>query len=180
MKREDITKVFPEATKEQIDEVLNLNGADIGRAKGDRETLEGELATARSTITQLRETVGKFDGIDAEALKKSVADWEKKYNDDTAQLKLSAAVDRALFASGARNPRLISAAIDKSKLKLDGETLSGLSEQLEALKKSDPYLFAGALTSDKGTGGLSLGGGAPDLSALSDEEYYAAVLKKST
>ena len=74
MKREDITKVFPEATKEQIDEVLNLNGADIGRAKGDRETLEGELATARSTITQLRETVGKFDGIDAEEPKKSVDD----------------------------------------------------------------------------------------------------------
>ena len=34
MKRADITALFPEATKDQIDQILNLNGADINAAKG--------------------------------------------------------------------------------------------------------------------------------------------------
>ena len=32
MKRTDITELFPDATKEQIDKLLDLNGADIAKA----------------------------------------------------------------------------------------------------------------------------------------------------
>ena len=35
MTREDVTKQFPEATKAQIDALLNIHSADIGRARGD-------------------------------------------------------------------------------------------------------------------------------------------------
>ncbi len=33
MKREDVSKIFAEATAEQIDKILDLNSADIGKAK---------------------------------------------------------------------------------------------------------------------------------------------------
>lgn len=36
MKRTDITELFPEATKEQVNAILNLNGADINSAKPPR------------------------------------------------------------------------------------------------------------------------------------------------
>ena len=32
MKREDITKQFPDATKEQIDAIMAINGEDINKA----------------------------------------------------------------------------------------------------------------------------------------------------
>lgn len=58
MKRTDITDVFPEATKEQIDKLMDIAGADINRAKGDLETLRGQLATAQSEIQELKAKPG--------------------------------------------------------------------------------------------------------------------------
>ena len=61
MKRTDITKLFPEATKEQIDELMAINGADINAAKGDVDALKqqltdqsgAEMAKAQKQIEQL-------------------------------------------------------------------------------------------------------------------------------
>ena len=54
MKREDITSIFPEATKEQIDKLMGINGNDINKAKSDTETLTTQLAAARSEIEPLK------------------------------------------------------------------------------------------------------------------------------
>ena len=43
MKRTDITKLFPEATKEQIDEIMSINGADINAAKSEDDDLRKQL-----------------------------------------------------------------------------------------------------------------------------------------
>lgn len=37
MKREDIKKIFPDATEEQLKGLLDINTADIGKAKGELE-----------------------------------------------------------------------------------------------------------------------------------------------
>lgn len=50
MKRTDITDLFPEATKEQIDKLMGINGADINGAKGETETLKTQLAEARAEL----------------------------------------------------------------------------------------------------------------------------------
>ena len=58
MKRTDITALFPEATKEQIDKLMDLNGEDINKAKGDLETVRGQLATAQTEIQSLKAQPG--------------------------------------------------------------------------------------------------------------------------
>ena len=58
MKREDIIKHFPDATKEQIDALLTINGADINKAKGDLDAVQGQLTMAQQQITVL-EKAGK-------------------------------------------------------------------------------------------------------------------------
>ena len=40
MKRTDITEIFPEATKEQIDKLMNINGADINAAKSEIDSFK--------------------------------------------------------------------------------------------------------------------------------------------
>lgn len=102
-----------------------------------------ELGKANETITGLRDTVSKFDGVDVEKLKKDAADWETKYNTDLAAAKLDNAVSMALVEAKAKNPKLARAALDMSLVKLDGDNLLGLSEQIENLRKSDSYLFDG-------------------------------------
>lgn len=54
MKRTDITEIFPDATKEQIDKLLGINGSDINSAKGELSGLQQQLADARKENEALR------------------------------------------------------------------------------------------------------------------------------
>ena len=47
MKRTDITQLFPEAPKETIDKLMDLNGADVNAAKAEVENLKAQLAEAQ-------------------------------------------------------------------------------------------------------------------------------------
>ena len=54
MKRTDITGLFPDATAEQVNALMDINGADINSAKAGLGDLQTQLATANATIEQLR------------------------------------------------------------------------------------------------------------------------------
>lgn len=136
-------------TWEQLQEKLKDNkevkianlaaGGYVDKRKHD--DIVTELNTAKETITGLQETVSKFDGVDVEGLKNKAKEWETKYNTDISAIKLDSAVNLALVEAKAKNPKLAKAALDLSIVKIDGENLVGLSEQMEKLKESDPYLF---------------------------------------
>lgn len=136
-------------TWEQLEEKLKDNkevkivnlAAGSHISKGKYDDVVTELNTANETIKGLKETVSKFDGVDVDGLKKSVTDWENKYNTDITAIKLDSAVNMALVNAKAKNPKLAKAALDMSVIKLDGEKLIGLTEQVDALKESDAYLF---------------------------------------
>ncbi len=155
-------------------------------AKGKVTEKENELLTANNTIKTLQDAVKKFDGVDVEKLKGDVETWKNKYNDDIAALKLSSAIDTDLMKAKVKNLKVVKGCLDTSKIKLDGDTLLGLSEQLDALRTSDAYLFesaegasgAGAQGSAGGTGMAAGKSGGEDLSSLSDADYYARVYDK--
>lgn len=46
MKRADITELFPDATKEQIDKLMGINGQDINEAKRGLEDVRKQLEAA--------------------------------------------------------------------------------------------------------------------------------------
>ncbi len=136
-------------TWEQLQEKLKDNkdvklanlaaGSYVDKSKYDKNV--AELNAANDTIKGLKDTVAKFDGVDVEKLKKDASDWETKYNTDIAAVKLDSAVSMALVEAKAKNPKLVKAALDMSVIKLDGEKVLGLSEQLDKIKESDSYLF---------------------------------------
>ena len=156
-------------TFEQLEEKLKDNkeiklanlaaGSHIDKRKYDDVVKERD--TANETIKGLRETVAKFDGVDVEKLKKDASDWETKYTTDIAAVKLDSAVNMALVEAKAKNPKLAKAALDMSIIKLDGEKLTGLSEQLDKLKESDAYLFEVEQTNEASGGAhvFNTGGG---------------------
>ena len=151
-------------TFEQLEEKLKDNkevklanlasGGFVDKKKYDEKVTE--LSTAQETINGLQDTVKQFDGVDIDGLKKAAKDWEDKYNTDLATAKLNNAIDLELVAQKAKNPKLAKAALDMSIIKLDGDNLIGLSEQLDKLKESDGYLFE--VEEDKGGAKMSTGG----------------------
>ncbi len=51
-------------------------------------------------------------------------------------------LEGALKSANVRNTKAVKALLNLEGIKLEGENVLGLSEQIEALKKSDSYLFA--------------------------------------
>jgi uncharacterized protein YhaN len=75
MKRTDITGLFPDATTEQINALMDINGADINSAKAGITDLQSQLATANATIEQL-----KADAQNAEELTNRANAFETELN----------------------------------------------------------------------------------------------------
>ena len=74
MKREDVKKIFGEASDEQITALLNINSADIGKAKGDYDKLKGDFDTQKSTLADLTKELDTLKETNA-----SAEDWKEKY-----------------------------------------------------------------------------------------------------
>lgn len=64
MKRADISAIWPDATREQIDHLLDLNGADVNKARGELESLQAQLAEAQKKIGELQ--AGHYDAEKAQ------------------------------------------------------------------------------------------------------------------
>lgn len=99
----------------------------------DNETLKSDLATLTAQ--------NKKDSDEYEAKLKKVA--------------FDYAIDNAIKGSNAKDAKLIRALLDESKIKIDGETILGLNDQLDSIKKEREYLFD---IKPAGTGGFKPGG----------------------
>ena len=151
------------------------NGGYVDKKKYDDEV--AKLTTANETIAGLKDTVAKFDGVDLEKLKADAKGWEDKYNTDIAAVKLDSAVSMALVEAKAKNPKLAKAALDMSLVKLDGDKLMGLSEQLENLKKSDAYLFEEATAEHNAEGGARVVTGGAHSGGANADAFMSAFKK---
>lgn len=129
--QEELKGFIPKA---RFDEVNNEN-----------KTLKSGIAERDSQLETLKNSTG-----DVEAMKQQIATLQadNKAKDDAhaaeiKQLKVNAAIDSALTSANAKNLVAVKALLkdmDKAELADDG-TIKGLAEQIEALQKSDSYLF---------------------------------------
>lgn len=95
MKREDITRIFEGATKEQIDQLLDINSADIGKAKGGAEKLQTELDAANEALKKAQETISGLEAAkgDVDKLQKQIDAY--KAADEQRVKEAEAAQERA-------------------------------------------------------------------------------------
>lgn len=113
------------------------NGEYVAKAKYD-----DDLKTKDTKITELTEKVKKFDGVDVKKFQQDIDDWETKYNTDIANLKKSNAISLAVAKAKPKNEKALMALIDTEIIKLnDDGSVTGLSEQLENVKKENGFLF---------------------------------------
>lgn len=94
MKREDITKIFEDATDEQVSALLDINSKDIGKAKAGADKLQSDLdaanaalTTAQATITTLEAAKGDTAALQAEIDRFKAAEAERKAAETAAQLR---------------------------------------------------------------------------------------------
>ena len=151
MTREDITRIFEGATPAQIDEILNLASADIGKAKAgttqqiasltqqvtdlqaqmtqrdtDMTTLQEQLAAAQTQLTALQ---AKY-AADQKA-------WDAKIAKQAYEFAIREATGKLSFTSAAAQRDFIRQATGK-KLAYEGGKLMGFDDFTEAYRAENP------------------------------------------
>lgn len=132
-------------TFEQLAEKLKGNKAiKLGNLAGgeyvSREKL-GALETERDGLKeQLTAANTKLEGYDPEWQKKAT-EAEQAMQSKINQVKFDYALAAQLTQAKVKNPATITGLLDKEALKLDGDQIKGLSEQLEKIKAENDFLF---------------------------------------
>lgn len=92
MKREDIKKFFPDATEEQLKGLLDINTDDIGKAKGELETVRADLEKANGTLKEYETTIAdmKKSAEGNEDFKKKFEELEQRIADEKAEAEKKA------------------------------------------------------------------------------------------
>lgn len=75
-----------EKNKNNPVKIVNLSSGNyVGKEKFDAK--ETEVAGLTQQLNDANATIKSYEDMDVEAIKKSVKDWETKYNEDTANLQ---------------------------------------------------------------------------------------------
>lgn len=113
------------------------SGEYVSKSKYD-----DELAVKEKRIQELADTIKNFEGVDVKQLQADVENWKTKYSQDLESARLESAIKLAIAKSGTRSEKALMGMLDKDAIKIDKDgKITGLDEQIEAIKKSDGFLF---------------------------------------
>jgi hypothetical protein len=135
-------------SEEQADKIIEGYGTMVPKARLDEKIKEvkeykDQVIDRDTQLTDLQSKAAGNEALQSEitklqdANKQAVADYETKLQEQSYTF----ALDSALSGAKVKNVKAVKALLESEKIKLDGENLTGLEEQLAALKTSDSYLF---------------------------------------
>ena len=148
MKKEDLLTMG--LTEDQAKKVMDsLDGDFVTKARFNE--VNEELKSVKKSVSDrdkqledLKKSAGDNTALTQQIadLQKANADQQKAHEQEIEALKFNNAVEMALTGAKAKNVKAVRAMLDDTKIKLgeDGK-LTGFDEQIEALKKSDGYMF---------------------------------------
>lgn len=134
--------------KETIDKVMAEHGKTLNDTKNQLETVTTERDDLRGQLSERDEQLEELKKVDAEGLQAKIDELQTE-NETTkqeyqAKLEKQAfdfSLEKALTGAKVRNSKAVKALLDLDSIKLDGEKLLGLDDQLSTIKESDGYLF---------------------------------------
>jgi DNA repair exonuclease SbcCD ATPase subunit len=136
-----------------------------------KKKLEADIQERDAQLEQLKQAAGNSEELKnqieelQEANRRAAEEWQAKM----AQMQLDFAIEKALTAAKAKNAKAVKALLDLEKVKLDGEQLLGLDDQLKTLKETDPYLFGDS--GKVGSGTNPPGAGNPEVNPWKPETF---------
>ena len=175
MKRDEVRKIIPEITDEQLNKLLDMNSTDIGKAKMDYDKVKADLEKANADITTYQQKISDLEEsvTSGEDFKKKFEDLKKEIEDERAETKRKAdeAAEEAALSERFktvvgenkwRDELTEKAVYSEFKTALKDEANKGKGDKdiLEAMTKdkgyfSDPSKTPGIFT--RGTGFSSTG-----------------------
>lgn len=144
-------------TKEQVDSVIKINGADIENAKAvaaaesaslqtEVDALKGQVADRDKQIEGLKKSAGDNEDLQKqiETLQAENKAKDEAHAAEITQMKVDSAVEKALTEAGAKNIKAVRALLDLEDAKFDKDgSIKGLKDQVDKLlaDESTKFLF---------------------------------------
>lgn len=135
-------------TGEQVTAVVDGFGKMIPKSRFDEKVAEvndykQQIAERDTQLTELQSKAQGNEELQAQitALQEQNAQVASEYEQKLAQKDYDIALTEALRTAKAKNPTAVKALLQTDAIKLDGDKLLGLDEQLAKLKETDDYLF---------------------------------------
>ena len=178
---------------EQIRSVMAEYGKEINplkqaqaNAEQERDSLKSQLEDVNGQLSEAQKNSKKGSELQGQLkdLQKQFDDSKAKAEEQLQATKKDYEIAAALSKAGAKNDKAVKALLDTEKVNFDDNgKLIGLSEQLEAVKKDNDFLFADANESNPKPTITSKGNPNPDggngTKALADYSYQELVALKT-
>ena len=178
---------------EQIRSVMAEYGKEINplkqaqaNAEQERDSLKSQLEDVNGQLSEAQKNSKKGSELQGQLkdLQKQFDDSKAKAEEQLQATKKDYEIAAALSKAGAKNDKAVKALLDTEKVNFDDNgKLIGLSEQLEAVKKDNDFLFADANESNPKPTITSKGNPNPDggngNKALADYSYQELVALKT-
>ena len=178
---------------EQIRSVMAEYGKEINplkqaqaSAEQERDSLKAQLKDVNGQLSEAQKNSKKGSELQDQLkdLQKQFDDSKAKAEEQLQATKKDYEIAAALSKAGAKNDKAVKALLDTEKVNFDDNgKLIGLSEQLEAVKNDNDFLFADANESNPKPTITSKGNPNPDggngTKALADYSYQELVALKT-
>lgn len=142
MKREDVKSHIPGITDEQLNWIMQENGADINREKSAAEQYKTQLANANAQLKTAQDGLAAFDG------KKKPEEYEAELAKLKVDMKAQAegfafdnALDAAIMGKKGRSVKAVRALLDLDALKGSADRSTDIAKALDDAAKANPWAF---------------------------------------
>lgn len=156
MKREDVKNKIPGITDEQLNWLMQENGADINREKSAAAALQTRLDNANAQLKTAQDGLKAFDGVDVAGLQEQVTKLKADMKAQAEGFAFDNALDTAILGKKGRSVKAVRALLDVDGLKGSADRTADIAKALDEAAKATPWAF-GEDAGQTGAGRYSTG-----------------------
>lgn len=153
MKREDVKNKIPGITDEQLNWIMQENGADINREKSAATALQTQLDNANAQLKTAQDGLKAFDGVDVAGLQEQVTKLKADMKAQAEGFAFDNALDAAILGKKGRSVKAVRALLDLDALKGSADRSTDIAKALDEAAKANPWAFGEAQDGEKKNAG---------------------------
>lgn len=141
MKREDVKNKIPGITDEQLNWIMQENGADINREKSAATALQTQLDNANAQLKTAQDGLKAFEGVDVAGLQAKVTQLQNDMKAQAEGFAFDNALDTAILGRKGRSVKAVRALLDLDALKGSKDRSADIDKALDDTAKANPWAF---------------------------------------
>ena len=153
MKREDVKNKIPGITDEQLNWIMQENGADINREKSAATALQAQLDNANAQLKTAQDGLKAFDGVDVAGLQEQVTKLKADMKAQAEGFAFDNALDAAILGRKGRSVKAVRALLDLDALKGSADRSTDIAKALDDAAKANPWAFGEVQDGEKKVAG---------------------------